>query len=158
MAQVRGYSCLCWFSLWLWHHSLSGAISYKSHIMISLFGHKWLVLFPDARLHLSQGIICMCAKLMQLSHCHTFRNVINIAIYAAKDHTVVPMCTDITSQLWLVLDSTPTDHLQSVWCILLSDLSESESESFTQLINSKIQEWKNTTLAKSKIVYFPSIQ
>lgn len=122
MAQVRGYSCLCCFSLWLWHHSLSGAISYKSHIMISLFGHKWLVLFPDARLRLSQGIICMCAKLKQLSPCHTFRNVVNIAIYAAKEHTVVPMCTDITSQLWLFLKSTPTDHLQSVCCILLTKL------------------------------------
>lgn len=59
MAQVRGYSCLCWLSLWLWHHSLSRAISYKSHIMISLFGHKWLVLFPDARLHFKGLHVCL---------------------------------------------------------------------------------------------------
>lgn len=73
--------------------------------MISLFGHKWLVLFPDARLRLSQGIICMCANLMRLSYCHTFGNVINIPIYAANDQT-----STVISQL--VLYSAPMNHLQ----------------------------------------------
>lgn len=131
MAQVRGYSCLCWFSLWLWHHSLSGAISYKSHIMISLFGHKWLVLFPDARLCLSQGIICMCAKLMRLSHCHAFRNVINIAIYAANDQlyhtrthittkTSLRLCTYGPPIVWCILLTKP----ESIFSIWLDDYAE----------------------------------